>query len=258
MAATSRLATRLKRAAAFVAIVWGVALSFVAFEVAILRGMDLALTYPDAFGNLLLPRAVSESTSCQAEPADGGAREQPGVRAGAFALGVAAGREAVFRQWARSNPAAIDPLTAHVQQAAESLGVSPPASFVPQRLANANSEFVVWIEADPRGTARQLAARHSPQACHAYKLGAVWGYSEVVRMALPAEPAVFRVEIRHYAQRIPVPPELWRPMLRPAAAPVGSAELEAEMAAVSARLVAFFNRGASPRPPSRELRRGSP
>lgn len=257
MAATS-LATRLKRAAAFVAIVWGVALSFVAFEVAILRGMDLALTHPDVFGSLLLRRDVSESTSCDAGPADPATPGRRGARADAFTLGVGLGREAVFRQWARSNPAAVDPLAAHVQQAAESLGVPAPGSFVPQRLANANTEFVAWLEADRHATAQRLAALHSPQACHAYKLGAVWGYSEVVRMALPGRPAVFRVEIRHYARQIPVPEALWRPMLEPSAAPAGSAELEAEMAAVSAQLVAFLNRGASPRPPSRELRRGSP
>lgn len=235
------LAHRLKRAAAFVAIVWGVALSFVALEIAVLRAMDLALGYPDVFGNLLLRPAVSESTSCLTQPADAG-REQPGTRADAFALGVAAGREAVFRQWARSNPAAIEPLAAQVQQEAAALEVPPPGSFVPQRLANANSEFVAWIEADRQGTARQLAGRYSPQACHAYKLGAVWGYSEVVRMALPTKPAVFRIEIRHYARQIPVPEELWRPMLQPAAAPAGSPELEAEMMAVSARVVEFLNR----------------
>lgn len=235
---------RLKRAAAFVAIVWGVAASFVAFEVAALRAMDVVLAYPDVFGRLLLPRAVSESTSCLAGPVE---RERPGARAGSFALGVAVGREAVFRQWATSNPAAIDPLTAQVQQAAGALAVPSPGSFVPQQLAYANTEFVGWIEADGDGTARQLAARYSPQACHAYKLGAVWGYSEVVRMVLPAERAVFAVEMGHYARQIPVPEELLHPMLRPAASPAGSAELEAEMAAATAHIVAFLD--GKPPPP---------
>ena len=244
MTAPIGFAVRLKRTAAFVAIVWGVAASYVAFEVAALRATNLALAHPEVFGGLLLSRVVSESTSCLAGRAEtGGDREPPGARAGSFALGVTVGREAVFRQWARSNPEAIDPLTAEVQKGAAALGVAPPASFVPQQLADANREFIAWIEADDRGTARQLAIRYAPQACHAYKLGAVWGYSEVVRMALPTHRAVFAVEIRHYARQIAIPDELWRPMLEPSSSPAGSAELESEMAAVSARILAFLNDG---------------
>jgi hypothetical protein len=240
VAARSGLATRLKRAAAFVAIVWGVAASFVAFELAALRGMNLALAYPELFGGVLLSRAVSDSTSCVTGPEDGGDRSQPDAPASSFALGVGVGREAVFRQWATTTPEAIGPLTVAVQQAAGELGVSFPGSFAPHQLANAHREYVAWIEADGRGTARQLADRYSPRTCHAYKLGAVWGYSEVVRMALPAQRAALAVEIRHYARQIPLPEELWRPMLEPAGSPAGSAELEAEMAALSAQVLAFL------------------
>jgi hypothetical protein len=62
-----------------------------------------------------------------------------------------------------------------------------------------------------------------------------------VRMALPAERVVFPAEIRHYAKQIPIPDDLWQPMLPPAASPAGSAELEAAMAAISARIVAFLD-----------------
>ena len=241
MTAIFGFAARLKRAAAFVAIVWGVALSYVAFEVAALRAMNVALAYPEVFGGLVLSPTVSASTTCVAGPVEGsGVRESPAARAGSFALGVSVGHEAVFRQWARSNPQAIAPLTAEVQKAATALGVPPPGSFVPQRLADANREFVAWIEADDRGSARQLATRYASPACHAYKLGAVWGYSEVVRLALPDHRAAFGVEIRHYAQQIRIPDELLRPMLQPSSSPAGSAELEREMAAAGARLIAFL------------------
>ena len=234
-------AARLKRAAVFVAIVWGVAASYVAFEVAAIRATNLALAYPGVFEGVLLPKVVSESTSCQAALAEGGGeRDLAAARAGSFALGVAVGHEAVFRQWARSNPGLIEPLAADVQKAAAGLGVSSPGSFVPQRLAEANQEFIGWIEADDRGTARQLAGRYAPEACHAYKLGAAWGYSEVVRMALPSHRAAFAVEIRYYAQQIPIPEALWTPMLEPSSFPAGSAELESEMDAARGRIVAFL------------------
>jgi hypothetical protein len=244
VAAIFRFPARLKRAAAFVAIVWGVAGSYLAFEVATMRAMNVVLAYPDIIGGLVLSRSVSESTTCVAGPVQGSSARNPlAARADSFALGVTVGHEAVFRQWARSNPQIIAPLTADVQKGAAALGVAAPGRFRPQQLADANREFVAWIEADDQGTARELASRYAPQACHAYKLGAVWGYSEVVRLALPDHRAAFGVEIRHYAQQIPVPAELWRPMLQPSSFPAGSAELEREMAATSARLVAFLNEG---------------
>jgi hypothetical protein len=232
----------------FVAIVWGVAASYVAFEVAALRAMNLALAYPGLFGGVVLPKVVSESTSCEATPSEGrGERTTSAGRAGAFALGVSVGHEAVFRQWARSNPALIEPLDAEVQKTAASLGVASPGSFVPQRLAEANQEFIGWIEADDRSTARQLAGRYGPEACHAYKLGAAWGYSEVVRMALPSYRAVFGVEIRYYARQIPIPDELVAPMLEPSSFPAGSAELESEMDVTRGRILAFLgDAGRSP------------
>ena len=239
-----RFPPQLKRAAAFVAIVWGVAASYLAFEVAALRAMNLALAYPELFGRLVLSDTVSESTSCRTVLAEGGGgQETAAARAHAFILGLAVGRQGAFAQRARSNAQAIDPFTVHVQEVANTVGVPSPGSFVPRRLADANREFIAWIEADGQGTARQLASRYAPQACYAYKLGAVWGYSEVVRMALPTHRAAFGVEIRHYARKIPAPEELWRPMLQPSSFPAGSAELESEMAAASARLVAFLSDG---------------
>lgn len=246
--AIPRRPARLKRAAAFVAIVWGVAASYLAFEVATIRGMNAALAYPEFFGGLVVSPTVSASTSCLAPPVEpDGEREPPASRADAFMLGVAVGHEAVFRQLARSNPQAIAPLIAQVENGAAALSVPPPGPFVPERLADANREFVTWIEGDGRGTARQLASRYAPQACQAYKLGAVWGYSEVVRLSLPDHRAAFGVEIRYYARQIHVPDELWRPMLEPSSFAAGSVELEGEMAAASARIVAFLTDANQPR-----------
>ena len=57
------LATRVRHVIAFVAIVWGVAGTFVAFEILALSGMDVASSFPDLFGDIALSRAVTQSTS---------------------------------------------------------------------------------------------------------------------------------------------------------------------------------------------------
>jgi hypothetical protein len=101
-------ASRLRSAVAFVSIVWGVAATFIVFEVVSLRGLDLVMAYPAVFGNIALSQAVTQSTSCVVAP--GNTREQPpstaGVsdgRTGAWLLGLNLGRDAVFRQYAESN-----------------------------------------------------------------------------------------------------------------------------------------------------------
>jgi hypothetical protein len=92
--------------------------------------------------------------------------------------------------------------------------VPAPAVFRAEQMANANIEFVAVVEQDPGGTAHRLAMTFSPQACELFKLGALWGYSEMVRPALPGERAVFAMEIRHHAQRADLPEPLWSPMLQ--------------------------------------------
>jgi hypothetical protein len=95
------------------------------------------------------------------------------------------------------------------------LSVTSPEPFTPEQIANANTEFVAFVEQGGAAeTARQLAATHSPRSCELFKLGAVWGYSEMVRPVLPGEHAVFGMEIRHYARRADVPAALWSPMLQ--------------------------------------------
>lgn len=99
--------------------------------------------------------------------------------------------------------------------AAARLAVPSPEAFTPVQIANANIEFVAFVERGGAAeTARQLAAAHSPRACELFKLGAVWGYSEMVRPILPGERAVFGTEIRHYGRRAGVPESVWSPMLQ--------------------------------------------
>jgi hypothetical protein len=217
-------ASRARHVIAFIAVVWGVAATFVVFEVVSLSAVDLALSYPSLFGDLMLSRTVTESTSCAA-PA-GSERPQPSTmiseadaRVGPWLLGISLGRDAVFRQYAGSNRQVLEQMAKERDDLAARLSVPSPEAFTPEQIASANTEFVAFVEQGGAAeTARQLAATHSPRACELFKLGAVWGYSEMVRPVLPGERAVFGMEIRHYARRADVAEPLWSPMLQVTAA----------------------------------------
>lgn len=205
---------------AFIAIVWAVAATFVAVEVVSLSAVDLALRYPALFGDLMLSGTVTESTSCAV--AAGSEQPQPpatiseaDARVGPWLLGLSLGRDAVFRQYAPSNRQVPDQLAKGRDDLAARLSVASPEPFTPEQFANANTEFVAFVEQGGAAeTARQLAATYSPRACELFKLGAVWGYSEMVRPILPGERAVFGMEIRHYGRRTGLPEALWSSMLQ--------------------------------------------
>jgi hypothetical protein len=239
------LTSRLKRLAAFVAIVWGVATTFVAFEVVSLRGMDLMLSYPAIFGDIALSQAVTQSTSCVV-PA-GEERGQTSAtlsvsdgRTGAWLLGLGLGRDAVARQYAGANSPLLAELAAGSSELAGRLGVPPPNVFTPVQMANANTEFVAFVEQDAGTTAHRIAERVSPQACELFKLGAMWGYSEMVRPALPGERAVFAMEIRYHALRAGVPEPLWNPMMERTPTDARADEVIAQMTTLTGGVTAHL------------------
>jgi len=229
----------------FIAIVWGIATTFVAFEIVSLSGMDLALSYPAVFGNIALSRAVTQSTACTVRPGDTPSTAAGAVlgdaRVGAWFLGVSLGRDAVLRQYAGSNVQALDQIDAARGALAGQLGVPPPVVFRPAQMATANTEFVTFVEQDGSGTAHRFAAGFSPQACELFKLGALWGYSEMVRPALPGERAVFAMEIRHHALRAQLPDALWNPMLQRTPADAKSNDIVAQMTALTNGVTTYLN-----------------
>jgi hypothetical protein len=237
-------ASRARRLIVFIAIVWGIASTFVAFEAVSVSAFNFALSYPALFGDLLLSRTVTESTSC--EPAGSGRRppatgSQTDARVEPWLLGLSLGRDAVFRQYAPSNRQVPQQLAEGRNDLAARLSVASPEPFTPGQFANANTEFVAFIEQGAAAeTARQLAAAHSPRACELFKLGAVWGYSEMVRPILPGERAVFGMEIRHYAQRTEIPEQLWGPMLRITAADAKRDEIIASTEAMTDGITKFL------------------
>ena len=238
-AATARpLASRVRRAIVFVAIVWGVAATFVAFEILALSGMDVALSFADRFGNVALSPAVTQSASCTARGDGTGGPRPPATglrdaRVGAWLLGVSLGRDAVVRQFAGANPQSLEQTADRLRVLAGRLGVPTPTLFRPIQIANANTEFVAFVENDGSETARGLAAAFSPQTCELFKLAALWGYSEVVRPVLPGERAVFAMEIRYHAQQAEMPEPLWSPMLQRTPANATSDEIIAQTTALT-------------------------
>ena len=227
--------SRVRHAIAFVAIVWGVAATFVAFEILALGGMDVASSFPDLFGDIALSRAVTQSASCTARAVNGtGAPRSPtaglrDARVGAWLLGVTLGRDAVFRQFAKATPQSLEQTAAGLRVLAGDLGVPAPSVFRPIQIANANTEYVAFVENDGNETARRLAEIFSPHTCELFKLAAFWGYSEVVRLSLPGERAVFAMEIRYHAPRAQVPEALWSPMIQRLPANAEAKDVVAQM-----------------------------
>jgi hypothetical protein len=212
-------ASHLRNLVVFLAIVWGVATTFVVSDIVSLGGVDLMESYPALFGDIALSPTVTQSTSCEVRPGDSPERRAPAVDAGeapsgAWLLGLSLGRDALLRQYARVNVQVLDEFGADRRALADRLGVPAPAVFRVEQVANANTEFVAFVEQDPGGTAHDLAVTFSPRACELFKLGALWGYSEMIRPALPGERAVLPLQIRYHAQRADLPEPLWSPMLQ--------------------------------------------
>jgi hypothetical protein len=238
------LATRAKRALAFVAIVWAVAGSYVAFDVASYVGLDLVQSHPDLFGDLLLSRATRQSTACVVAPGEraGGAAgtlSASQARAASWLLGTRLGSAAMVRQHHTADPQVLEPMVADMSRLAELLGVPAPVVFVPRQMANAHPEFTQFVEADVHETAHQLAVRYSPQACELYKLGAFWAYSAAVRVVLGDKRATHDAEIRYHARKAALPEPLWRPLLEPPHAADG-AERAANNEAVTAGVTKYL------------------
>ena len=250
MAATSvrSIGVRARRAMSFVAITWGIATTFVIFEVVSLSSLDLVLAYPALFGDIALSRTVTRSTSCDVRPGRETGRRSPDLslsdtNVGAWFLGINLGRDALLRQYVRSNPEAFEQLTAAREDLARRLAVPAPTRFIPQQMATANVEFIDFVETGISETTHALAEAFSPRTCHLFKLGAYWGYSEMVRPSLAGERAVFAMEIRYHALRAEVPESLWSPMFDPLPADSKSEDVTAQMTALTNGVTAHLSAG---------------
>jgi hypothetical protein len=242
------LSTRLKHAALFVAMVWALAASFVAFDLLSLSATDAMLANPDALGDLWLSQATQQSTTCEVRPGEAAGEEGPvaasEARANAWMLGVHFGSDVQSRQWnagsgkdARSN--------GEIERLAGVLAVNVPSPFSARQVANAHEEFVSHVEADATGTAHRLAVRYSKEACQLYKLGAFWGYAMWIRVALPGKRTAMAIPINYYGRQAGIPDHLTRAMITPASAAASRADRAAEAIALTQAVTTHLS-GAPP------------
>lgn len=236
--------TRIGRATVFVAVVWSVAASFIAFELVFLRGADFLMSRPALSGSLVLSAATRSSQTCVV-PADhavtGGNVVSPAeARVGAWLLGLKIGRDAIARQYTSVDRNLLAQGLQDAQRIASMLGTPAPAVFVPRHAVAANTDFIAFVEADASQTARRLALRHSAESCLLYKLGAFWGYAALVRPSLPGERAVFAAEIRHYATLAGLPSEIWAPLSEVTPARASPGEINAQSADLTQQVGAYL------------------
>ena len=237
--------TTAKRAAAFVAIVWALAASFVAFEIAAVEGVNLARAYPGVFGNLTLSRAVTRSTNCIVAPGEVPPQRPAGVTepqagGGAWSMGLRVGWEAQALQSSTVRPDTLQELRETIGKFATLLTVPAPRSFMPVNVAEANTELVTFVEQDADGTARRLALTYSPSVCRLYKLGVLWGSAGITRAYIPGEVPSYAGEIGYYAREIGLPEPVWRPMTQASARDATMRAISEESQAITAMVTKYL------------------
>ena len=229
------VATRLKNAALFVAIVWALAASFVAFELLSLSVTDAIVANPEQAGDLALSRATQQSIACKVGPDESagqaGPLDAPAARADAWMLGVHFGSDT--QSGKPSGDRTTSQFVSEVERLAQRLAVPAPRPFTARQIANAHDEFVSYVEADAGGTAHRLAVRYSPEACQVYKLGAFWGYTMWIRVSLPGTSTAMAIPINYYARQASLPEQLTRALTTPASADGSRADRAAEAIALT-------------------------
>jgi hypothetical protein len=243
---------RVKRVGAFLAIVWGVAASFVVFDMLFVFGAGRLIRAGGPFESLALSSALQSSEVCGAAGGDANAASAGAstvVRARAWALGVQMGihtRAALIladrddgppKERARESVAAR---RRWVEEIADALKVPSPGVFTPQNPTTTNIDFVPFVEGATNQTGRALATSYGRDACELYKMGAYWGFSTLVRAALPGEANIMAVEITYYARRLEIPETLWRPMVDPTPADASGDALATEADAATDRIIRYL------------------
>lgn len=249
------VSTRLRGVLAFLAIVWGVAASFVGFDLLFMNGSS-RLAESGVLGTFALSAAVQTSHVCDPAPRQPGGPPRAGspeVLALAWNLGVRMGLHARAAQMLadRTSAAAdaqggerlaatrrmVDDSAAALERLSAALNVPRPAAFAPASEATVNIDFVPFVEGESNQTGRALAAMYGPRACEVYKMGAYWGHSVLVRTALPGAPNIYSREIDHHARRAGLPESLWQPMIARTPANADGSALAAEADAATMRVM---------------------
>ena len=258
------VSSRVKPLAAFLAIVWGVAASFLVLEVVLVSGFGRLAEPGGPLADLALSEAVKNSQLCRADgdPSVPGDRLSPDNRAAAWMLGTRMGLftranlldrdtgrppgDLQSREWLAAQRRFAEGIAADVERLSAMLNVPRPAAFAPVNQATINIEFVPFVEGAGNATGRALAVAYGSGACELYKMGAYWGFSMWTRTALPGEANVYALEIHYYARRLALPESLWRPMIARTPANASGKTLAAEVDAATDRVTAYLRNGSEP------------
>jgi len=253
---------RVKRVAAFFAIVWGVAASFASFDL-FFRGLSSRLMETGGVFESLAPlSALENSEVCRVEPADSNSadrRASPDIRSRAWALGVQMGLHARAALIVAENTQAsgerasaslagqrraVAGVAAELERLAAALNVPGPGAFTPANPTTVLIEFVPFVEGNENNTGKALATAYGRDACELYKMGAYWGFSVLMRAMVPGEVNVFDGEIAYYARRLEIPESIWRPMVARTPSNATSDALITEGDAATARVTAHLRNDA--------------
>jgi len=261
--ASPSVLSRVKPLAAFLAIVWGVAASFIGLESIVVSVFSRLTESSGALADFALPEAVKNSQLCRADgdPAIPGDRFSPDNRAAVWMLGTRMGLftranllvgdtarptdDRQSQEWLAAQRRFADGTAAVVERLSAALNVPRPAVFAPVNQVTINIEFVPFVEGAGNATGRALAVAYGNGACELYKMGAYWGFSMWVRTALPGEPNIYAREITYYARRLVLPESLWRPMIARTPSNASGQTLAAEVDAATDRVTAYLQNSAA-------------
>jgi hypothetical protein len=232
--------SRVGRALLFVAVVWTVAGSYIAIQIALEQGLDFALSHPSESSDFALATATRTSLTCSVDRGDNTPTATPDDRLTAWMLGMKVGRDAIARQYSSVDPNTLSAGRKDIQTLANMAGVPAPSPFAPAHAVSANTDFLAYLESEANTTSRALARSHAPEACHLFKLAALWGYATMVRPALPGERNIFSAEIRHHADGL-LPPELWNAMAQPTSSSASADAIFRGDAATTQRIIAYLS-----------------
>ena len=218
-------ASRARHLIAFVAIVWGVAATFVAFEFISLSAVDVALSHPGLFGDLMLSRDrhgihVLRSAHWQRAAAavdnDQRGRRSSGALAARYqprsrcALPAVRGFESSNARTAGSK--------AETTLRRDSPSPRPNPSRPSRSPTRTPSSSRLWSKAAPPKQRGSLPRRIHLEPASCSSSGRSGATRKWFGRSFPEKRTVFGMEIRHHAMRADVPAPLWSPMLELTAA----------------------------------------
>lgn len=122
------------------------------------------------------------------------------------------------------------------------LGVALPPPFLPTQTSRAISDFVALVDSVSNDTAVALAGKYGPRVSAVYKLGLLWGFSQLYRGNDPGARNVFASEITLYSDQLKMPPDLKNAMTGPSRTRAPFRDVMAEAEQISKTIAEYWNK----------------